>query len=121
MDVSTYFFEVDPPGAVIESSVLYPLKECQSNKVVGVCAIGESTLKCWISKDASFKLDLDDSHEVYFTPKNQFNKFADLNCSIVKGVIEYFSHGLISPFKIDETSIKVRVYCNANTERENRA
>lgn len=117
MEVATYFFEVESPSSIIESTLLYPLKECQSNKVVGVCTANGTMLRCWISKDVSFKLEIDNENGVYFTYNSHLARKLNSDCYISDNRVDYFSHGIISPFKIDETSVKVRVYCNANSER----
>lgn len=120
MDVATFFFDVDLPSAYADSNVLYPLKECQSNKIIGVCSVFDQNLKCWISKDVSFKLEIDTDQPVYFTYYNQSLKSITNKDSCLTGMnrIECFSYGLLSPYKLDETSVKVKVYSNGDTERK---
>lgn len=120
MDTATYFFDVDLPSSHIESNVLYSLKECLTNKVIGVCVADAGMLKCWVSKDVSFKLEVETDQDLYFSYKNQLYRTPGQeqasNSALFR--LECFSHGLLSPYKLDDTSVKVKVFKNGDSKRK---
>lgn len=121
MDTATYFFHVGLPPSHLESNVLYSLKECLTNKVIGVCVADDGMLKCWVSKDASFKLEIETDQDLYFSYKNQAYRTpgSEQASNLAVSRLECFSHGLLSPYKLDDTSVKVKVFKNGDSKREN--
>lgn len=120
MDTATFFFDVGLPSSFLEANTLYSLKECLSNKVIGVCTADAGMLKCWISKDTSFKLEIDTDQEIYFSYRNQQHRTPgeDLSSNLAISRLDCFSHGLLSPYKLDDTSVKIKVFRNGNSKRE---